>query len=226
MYEPNGGTDEAGSFSYWTDPVDSYTTASGLGTDSNYKIIDAQGQNTPAPWVPFTRAGCNVGEVALADLDLENAEPDVPVVFGQNSPEAADAANPEYPTQTEFQGLSVHCAKGNAFCADNQRPVPDLLPDEPGGYNGYQAVFGAKYLDPELSPNGPLTNLNGQVITDGIGNPGFPGYDSMQATNALAYTLDMQLHGIAVTYTYLTDLHDNAQTGNSMARANPLMRRN
>ena len=191
-YQPNGLTDTAGSFSYWTDPVDSYTTANGLGTDSNYNILDSAGQNAPAPWVPFTRAGCNVGEVALADLDLENAEPDVPVVFGQNSPEAANAANPNYPTETEYQGLSVHCAKGNAFCADNPGVVPDALPDEPGGYRGYQAVFGAHFLDSELSSTGEPTNLNGQVITDSSGNVGFPGYDSMQPTNALAYTLDMQ----------------------------------
>lgn len=221
-YEPNGSTDEAGSFSYWTDPVDSYTTANGLGIgDSTYNLVGPGGQNVPAPWVPFTRAGCNVGEVALADLDLENALPDADVVFGQGSPEAQEAANNPSLFETDFQGLSVHCAKGNAFCADNPRPVPDLLPDEPGGYAGYQAVFGAKYLDSELSPSGPLTNLDGQVITDSSGNPGFPGYDSMQPVNALAYTLDMQEHGVPVTYTYLTDTHDNASTGDGMGPGEP-----
>ena len=133
------------------------------------------------------------------------------LVFGQGSAEAADAENPNYPTQTEFQGLSVHCAKNNAFCPIT--PPSDSLPDEPGTYTGYQAVFGAKYLDGELSPSGPLTNLDGQVITDSAGNQGFPGYDSMQPVNALAYTLDMQEHGVPVTYTYLTDTHDNASTG-------------
>ncbi len=215
-YQPDGSTDTAGSFSYWTDPVDSYTTASGLGTDHNYNIMDAAGQNAPAPWVPFTRAGCNVGEVALADLDLENAVPDVPVVFGKNSPEAKDAENPSFPTQTEFQGLSVHCARGSALCAGNPGGVADRLPDEPGGYHGYQAVFGAKFLDRDLSSNGKPTNLDGQVITDSSGNVGFPGYDSMQPVNALAYTLDMQERGVPVTYTYLTDAHDNATTGNGM----------
>jgi hypothetical protein len=220
-YQPNGTTDEAGSFSYWTDPVDSYTTANGRGTDSNFNILDSSGRNAPAPWVPFTRAGCNVGEVALADLDLENALPDAAVVFGRHSREAADAANPNYPFQTEYQGLSVHCAKGAAFCADNRRPVADRLPDEPGGYTGYQAVFGAKYLDPALNGGAAVTNLNGSVITDGSGHPGFPGYDSMQPNNALAYTLDMQKAGIPVTYTYLTDAHDNASTGNGMGPGEP-----
>lgn len=215
-YEPNGNTDEAGSFSYWTDPVDSYTTANGLGTDSSYNILTASGRNTPAPWVPFTRSGCNVGEVALADLDLENAVPDASVVFGPNSPEAADAQNPSYPFQTEYQGLAVHCARGSAVCADNPGAVTDRLPDEPQGYQGYQAVFGARFLDPFLSSSGEPTNLDGQVIRDGNGVVGFPGYDSMQATNALAYTLDMQERGVPVTYTYLTDLHDNATTGAGM----------
>jgi hypothetical protein len=33
---------------------------------------------------------------------------------------------------------------------------------------------------------------------------------------ALAYTLDMQKAGIPVTYTYISDVHDNASTGNGM----------
>jgi hypothetical protein len=216
-YKPNGLTDTAGSFSYWTDPVDSYTTANGLGTDHNFNILTANGQNAPAPWVPFTRSGCNVGEVGIADLDLENGVPDVAQVFGQNSIEAKEAANPNFPTETEFQGLSVHCTNGsNNFCAGNPGVVPDKLPSEPGGYNGYQAVFGTHFLDPALSNDGKPTNIDGQVIKDSSGRVGFPGYDGMQPTNALAYTLDMQERGIPVTYTYVTDAHDNATTGNGM----------
>ena len=44
--------------------------------------------------------------------------------------------------------------------------MADLLPDEPGGYTGYRALFGAKYIDPLLSPSGPVKNLNGQVIKE------------------------------------------------------------
>ncbi|HLH99813.1 MAG TPA: hypothetical protein VKV06_03440 [Acidimicrobiales bacterium] len=220
-YEPNGTTDEAGSFGYWTDPVDSYSTANGLGIgDRTPNMLTSAGKMAPAPWVPFTRSGCDVGDVAMANTELENAVPDVPDVFGQNSPQAKDAENPKYPTQTEFEGLSVHCTKGGAFCTDNSHSVADKLPDEPGGYLGYKAVFGAKYLDGELS-KGPLTNLDGQVIEDSSGNPGFPGYDSMEPVNALAYTLDMQEHGIPVTYTYLTDAHDNNTTGDGMGPGMP-----
>jgi hypothetical protein len=215
-YKPNGETDTAGSFSYWTDPVDSYTTGNGTGPDHNFNILNAAGQNAPAPWVPFTRSGCNVGEVGIADLDLENGLPDVPLVFGKGSIEAREAANRKFPTETEFQGLSVHCTQGSAFCADNPGVVPDSLPDEPGGYNGNQAVFGAHFLNPALAGDAKPTNLDGQVIKDSSGRIGFPGYDSMQPVNALAYTLDMQERGVPVTYTYLTDAHDNASTGNGM----------
>ncbi|HLH46869.1 MAG TPA: hypothetical protein VKV25_06900, partial [Acidimicrobiales bacterium] len=216
-YQPNGQTDEAGSFAYWRDPVDSYTTRSGLGIgDHTPNLIDAAGRMAPAPWVPFTRAGCDVGDVAMSNTELENALPDVPLVFGARSQDAKDAENPNYPTETEYEGLSVHCAQRSAFCARSSRPVPDRLPDEPGGYHGYQAVFGAKYLNPLLAKDGKPTSLYGKVITDGNGVVGFPGYDSMQPTNALAYTLDMIKQGIPVTYTYLTDVHDNAKTGRGM----------
>jgi hypothetical protein len=91
--------------------------------------------------------------------------------------------------------------------------VADKLPAEPGGYTGYKALFGAKYIDPLLSPSGPVTNLNGAVIKDSNGNVGFPGYDGMTGPNALAYTLDMQTHGVPVTSTYLSDVHDSWTTG-------------
>jgi len=60
-----------------------------------------------------------------------------------------------------------------------------------------------------ISPGGPVSNLDGQVIKDSSGDIGFPGYDGMTGVNSLAYTLDMQTHGIPVTFTYLSDLHDN-----------------
>jgi hypothetical protein len=36
----------------------------------------------------------------------------------------------------------------------------------------------------------------------------------MYGANSLAYTLDMQTHGVPVTMTYLSDLHDSSATGN------------
>ncbi len=217
-YTPSGTTDEAGSFAYWTDPiVDYYTGLAGKPVgDSTPTLVGANGENAPAPWVPYTRAGCNFGTVAGADTELENTLPDVPHVFGAKSPEAKEAENPSSKGQArataDFMGLAVHCAHSAAACSKGSRP--DLLPDEPGGYHGYRALYGSKFIQPVISPSGPIRNLGGQVIKDSYGQIGFPGYDGMTGPNGLAYTLDMQLHGVQVTDTYLSDLHDSWATGN------------
>jgi hypothetical protein len=214
----NGSTDEAGSFAYWEDPIVDYDTglASAPAGDDTTTLVGQNGKTPPAPWVSYTRAGCDVGSVAAANTELENTLPDVPLVFGANSADAKEAENPGSAGQAkaaaDYMGLSVHCAQDSAVCA-KYHSVPDLLPDEPGGYTGYRALFGAKYIDPLLNPSGPVTNLDGQVIKDSDGNVGFPGYDGMIGPNALAYTLDMQTHGVPVTYTYLSDLHDSWTTG-------------
>src|SRR5262245_36407825 len=44
------------SFGYWTDPVDAVA-----GTPN---MVTPDGSVPPAPWVPYTRAGCDVGAVA------------------------------------------------------------------------------------------------------------------------------------------------------------------
>ena len=46
-------------------------------------------------------------------------------------------------------------------------------------------------------------------ILDGDGQAGFPGFDGMEANNALGYTAAAQEAGIPVTYTYLSDVHDD-----------------
>ena len=221
-YMPSGSTDTAGSFAYWTDPIVDYdTTTSAPVGDKDYTLVTAQGKNAPAPWVPYTRAGCDFGSVAAADTELENTLPDVPLVFGANSPEAKEAENPKLANKAEadFMGLSVHCARGSSICS--RGGVPDLLPDEPGGYSGYQALFGSKFIQPVISPSGPVRDLNGNVIKDSSGDIGFPGYDGLIGPVGLAYTLDMQTHGIPVTFTYLSDLHDNWVTGAGMGSGTP-----
>jgi len=216
-FTPSGSTDTAGSFAYWTDPIVDYnntTTAAPVG-DSHHTLVTAQGKNTPAPWVPYTRAGCDFGSVAAADTELENTLPDIPLVFGANSAEAKEAENPSLANKAEadFMGLSVHCAAGSAICAASHGGVADVLPDEPGGYSGHHALFGNKFIQPMISPSGPVRDLNGNVIKDATGDTGFPGYDGLTGPVGLAYTLYMQTHGIPVTFTYLSDVHDNWTTG-------------
>ena len=125
---------------------------------------------TPAPWVPYTRAGCDVGEVATANQELENTAVDIPKVFGAGSPEDqqlnADTDSFKDAETADYVGIGVHCAQGNAFCADakgvkfgqtsaSPTAVADLLPDEPGGYNGFQALFGHRYVAPQLGAGTP-----------------------------------------------------------------------
>jgi hypothetical protein len=209
-FAPNGTSRTGISFAYWTDPI--FDPAPGA-TDTNFNMITPTGKNTPAPWVPFTRAGCNFGGVATANMVLENIATDIPTVFGVASPQAAEvAANPAQ-AFADFVGLGVHCAAGNALCSAANNGKADLLPDEPGGYTGYNGLFGAKYVDPQISPSGPVTDLNGNVIQDPAGHVGFPGFDGMPAAVSLGYVAAMQEHGVPVTYAYISDAHDNHPSG-------------
>jgi hypothetical protein len=210
-------TDTAGSFAYWTDPIVDYSTSTGAPVgDKATTMITQKGTTPPAPWVSYTRAGCDFGSVAAANTELENQTPDVPLVYGANSWEAKEAENPNLASKAsaDFMGLSVHCAKTSAVCASGG--VADKLPDEPGGYTGYHALFGNYFIHKVISPSGPVKNLNGQVIKDSSGDVGFPGYDGMTGPNALAYTLDMQTHRVPVTYTYLSDVHDSWTSGGGL----------
>jgi hypothetical protein len=210
-FNPNGTSNTGVSFAYWTDPIFDPTTST--PTDTTFNMLTAGGKNAPAPWVPYTRAGCNVGAVATANTILENTGPDVPKVFGVGSPQAVEAqANPTL-AQADFVGIGIHCAQGDALCSAANTGEPDLLPDEPGGYSGYMGLFGHKYVAPQISPNGPLTDLNGNVIQDPHGNIGFPGFDGMSAAVSLSYVAAMQEHGVPVTYAYISDAHDKHPSG-------------
>ncbi|HKB17871.1 MAG TPA: hypothetical protein VKF28_02470 [Candidatus Dormibacteraeota bacterium] len=199
-YLPNKKTSLGVSFAYWTAPI--FDPTSSAGTDMTFNMLTADGKNAPAPWVPFTRAGCNVGGVSTANIELENTNIDIPTVFGATSPEAAEVAasdpNTGQPGFGDFVGIAIHCAQGNATCASSAHARPDLLPDEPGGYNGFQGLFGHKYVAPAI---GGVTAMDGTSIN------AFPGFDTMPANNTLGYVAQMQEHGVPVTYGYISDGH-------------------
>ena len=209
---PNGNSNTGVSFAYWTAPLFDPSNPA-TPTDTKYNMLTAQGNNAPAPWVPYTRAGCNVGSVATANTILENTAIDIPTVFGANSPEAQEVKNDPNQAFSDFVGIGVHCAAGNSVCADANHGRPDLLPDEPGGYNGFSGLFGNKYVAPQISPSGPMTDLNGNVIHSPTGNVGFPGFDGMSASVSLSYVAAMQEHGVPVTYAYISDAHDAHPSG-------------
>jgi hypothetical protein len=192
-FTPSGATRTGVAFAYWTaplfDPAGPPFPPAGQ-TDLTPEMINENGKIAPAPWVPYTRAGCDVGQIATANTVLENTGIDVATVFGAGSPEAIQAAGdspgtPATQTFTDFVGIGVHCAQSSQTCAASAHARPDLLADEPGGYNGYQGLFGAKYVDPVIKTNGPMTDLDGNVIKDANGHIGFPGFDGMEASFAL-----------------------------------------
>jgi hypothetical protein len=209
-----GGFSFPSSFGYWTDPVAAGTTIPNM--------VGPDGSNIPAPYVGYTRAGCNVGAVAAENIVLENTGTsgtlgDVLKVFGSSSPQFAEATTSNAAAsgtaaralaQTDLVGFAVHCAQGSGLCASGE---DDLLPSEPGGYTGFKALFGAQQVDPVLTGQAasvPLTDLLGNPIVDPFNQPGFPGFDGMSAAVSLSYVAAMQEHGIPVTYAYISDAHD------------------
>ena len=242
-------TDPAGSFAYWTDPVYDTAKTPSPAHDTHPSMVYAPvppatastpvtpDKTTPAPWVPFTRAGCDVGEFSTANVDLENTKVDIPKVFGAGSPEDQQLINDPNSFKdaetADYVGVAVHCARRSAFCADARgvkygqtTPAPtavtDSLPSEPGGYHGYQALFGHRYVAPQLGAGTPHLKHHGYQVTNAAGNlvdlngneidntfagkPGFPGFDPT-APQTLAYAADMLEAGLPVVSTYIADIH-------------------
>jgi hypothetical protein len=290
-----GGSGYTSAFKYWTDQVaapnpkyddpgdttyNNDTTAPGTtGTSSSSNGTT----NTPAPWVPYTSAGCDFAGIGAANMEFENDTSDVSNVFGSSSTQAAFGSwsyNTAYKQHftagsnlgsADFEGLAIHCSlaqsQAGGLCSSANGGAPDALPSEPGGYSGYNALFGAVNVNPVLTgeadqalpanyvPSGdtappagnwqapavddvfapnatdsgpnavPVNNIDASVtpppasytpgstpttaIQDDSGNPGFPGFNGMEANNALGYTAAAQEAGIPVTYTYLSDVHDD-----------------
>ena len=212
-FKIDGTTRTGVSFAYWTAPL---FDPAGSTTDTTPEMINENGKIAPAPWVPFTRAGCDFGAVATANTILENTAIDIPTVFGAGSDEANEvAANPGQ-AFADFVGIGVHCAQGSAICGASTHAKADLLPDEPGGYSNFNGLFGAKYVNPVIKPSGAMTDLDGNVIEDAAGHIGFPGFDGMEATVSLAWVAQMQEAGIPITYAYVSDAHDGHGTAGAI----------
>jgi hypothetical protein len=226
-YKADGTTQSQSGFTYWTD----------LSLDGTYNLLSGaadtnhpSGVNAPAPWVPYTRAGCDVGAVAAADMEIENTGVDLTTVFGAGSDQTKDPS-----AFANYEGIAIHCAKASTLCSTENGGFPDKLPWEPNAdgsaastdgtgtstaYQGYNALFGHKYVTQAfktlglgskvLDDNGNLLDINGNVIADdfpaGTLTPGFPGF-SLHPQYALGYTADMLEAGVPVVYTYVITPH-------------------
>jgi hypothetical protein len=211
-FNPDGSVSFNPSFLYWT----------ATGGDGKPQMLNELGKTAPAPWVPFTRAGCDVGGFSVANIEFENIPADVNTVFGAGSPEGVEANAPFQPpnspsnpdpakldlARADFLGVAIHCAQGSPLC-NNSDARDDLLPDEPLGYSGFKALFGHKHVKPVISPNSQVTDLDGNVIQTSRGNPGFPNVFNPNATQSLGYAATMLEAGVQVVYVYISDVHDN-----------------
>src|SRR5262249_13258518 len=122
-FNPDGTTDPAGPFASGTAPVSDPAAPPSPGHDPTPSMVyppvppatakhpPAPDTITPAPWVPFTRAGCDVGGTATANTILENTAVDIPKVFGPNAPEAqqltADSDSFKDPEAADHLGIGV-----------------------------------------------------------------------------------------------------------------------
>src|SRR6516164_4420588 len=192
VFEPgNQKIDMPSSFFYWTDLVSDITPST---KDNNFALVTPEGKNVPAPWVPFTRAGCDVAAFSTANIVLERTPFDVVKVFGAGSDQAMESSGDQF---DHYVGAAIHCSINSPYCTQANHAVADVLPDEPGSYSGYQAVFGLKYIAPAL---GGLTDYNGNAIT-GFGNIGF---DPIPA-QTLAVVETMLKKGIPVVFAYIAE---------------------
>jgi len=224
-YNTNGTTGFQSAFTYWTD----------LSRDHIYNLLsgpmDANhpaGVNAPAPWVAFTRAGCDVGAAGAADMEIENTTTDLTTIFGNNVPASSDPF-------ADFEGVAIHCAPSSKLCSAANGGFPDKLPWEPNAdgsaattdpatgtstaYEGYNALFGHKFVtqafrnlglgSPVLGADGNLLDINGNPMVDdfaGSITPGFPGF-SLAPQYSLGYLADMLEAGVPVVYSYIATPH-------------------
>ena len=208
-FKEDGSVGFSSSFAYWT----------ATGGDGKPQLIDEEGKTAPAPWVPFTRAGCDVGAFSIANMEFESIPSDVENVFPAGSFEVQEAINNKTKAQADFLGIAIHCARKSKLCADPMHARPDLLPDEPGGYTGFNALYGNYHVQPVISPNGPVKDLDGNIIQDAHGNPGFPNVFNPLATQSLGYAATMLEAGVPIIYVYIADAHDQNPAPSTGARA-------
>src|SRR5262245_3397815 len=159
------------SFLYWT----SLSNASAANGDGLPNMLTEDGKNAPAPWVPFTRAGCDVGAFSVANIEFESVPNDLATFFGSGSTQFTNAsgilaANPNdnnfahrkarQSVNTDWLGIAIHCAQGSALCGGlgGSSPAPDTLPDEPGGYTNFSTLEGNVNVAPAICAKATLVN--------------------------------------------------------------------
>ena len=207
LYFTPGGTNFTSAFAYWTNNLGAFPPFPPTPVP---QMVDQRGKTHPAPWVPFTRAGCDVGAFATANIEFENTFGDIDNVFGPTSPEHNENVTNHNLAVADFEGIAIHCTQTSPLCGGSAHAAPDKLPDEPNGYTGFSALFGNKYAAPAINNSTSIiiNDLDGNPIQDSHGNPGFPGFTATPS-QVLGYLASMLEGGVPVVYGYIEDAHDN-----------------
>jgi hypothetical protein len=90
-------------------------------------MVDRRGKIHPAPWVPFTRAGSDVGAFSVANIEFENTTSDIDNGFGVNSPDHNENLANHTLAVADFEGITIHCAQGCKLCGGSAHAAPDEL---------------------------------------------------------------------------------------------------
>ena len=126
-YNPTVPPTPQRSFAYWTDPVDDtaplartpVTTPTRTWSTRRLRrpprIPRSARPTTPAPWVPFTRAGCDVGARGHGQQELENAAVGhrrrVRRELARGAAAPADPDSYKDAETADYVGIAVHCAQ-------------------------------------------------------------------------------------------------------------------
>ena len=186
-------------------------------------------KNAPAPWVPYTRAGCDWGATALANVVLENTGTgpagDMTKVFGAGSPEWNEArpsnAAPAGTAarnlaQTDFVGLGDPLRAGRqSICARQpERASPTCCPTSRAATPASRGCSGRSTSTRRSArPTVDCTN----ATANGAADHGPIRRSTSRASRAstacspsttLSYVAQMQEAGIPVTFGYISDAHD------------------
>ncbi|HYX76614.1 MAG TPA: hypothetical protein VE757_05500, partial [Gaiellaceae bacterium] len=152
-FRADGSVGFSSSFKYWTDTTDGGNPANSPPTpsaDPNFNMVTTGGANTPAPWVPWARAGCDVGNVSTANAVLENNNA---IVF-RTTPAAATLAAPANIGDTNVKVNSV------AGLAAGQKVVIQRS-NVAAEFNTIANVGTAGAVGTGVDLTAPLTNAHG-----------------------------------------------------------------
>jgi hypothetical protein len=207
------GSYNTSAFTYWPDTI-APDPANPTRT-LPFEMIDSNGKNLQAPWVPFVDAGCNFGAVSTVNMVLENNGNDVNQVFGSNSAEAKESSSNR---TNDFVGIAVHCADTQCSTVGSgalTNAKPELPVSSPQGFG---ALYGHENVAAQLGQNFPITQLDGTPIT------GFNQANSFNPTPSytLGYMLSLLKANVPVVYGYISDAHDSGISCGFSIPGNPL----